>query len=54
MEATLGAAATEMGLPAAHARFEWTKLFGEPARRRQRELAAAVHDKLYAELLASV
>ena len=54
VEATLGAAAAEMGLPAAQARFEWTKLFGEPARRRQRQLAAAVHEKMYAELLASV
>ena len=54
VEATLGAAATEMGLPGAQARFEWAKLFGEPARRRQRQLAAAVHEKMYAELLASV
>ena len=54
VEATLGAADTEMGLPGAQARFEWTKLFGEPARQHQRELAAPVHDKLYAELLASV
>ena len=54
VEATLVAAAAEMALPGAQARFEWTKLFGAPARRRQRALAAAVHDRMHTVLRASL